>query len=335
MDIKYCKSYAEIGRLLGFSYYNGSVKKAIVKYCKDNGLNAEEIIANNNKPNICLFCGKEIEGKSRFVKKFCNSSCAAKYNNKGRSCGEKTKQKISQTLKGKYQNGILKPHNLGKNTIDNCAKKQKKPQKNNKNITAITIKLSDLINNGLVLNPYNVPYKDGHVYPSKYKERVCVICGNKFRPSLTKNGNISVSNTCSFDCHKQLVSKKSSESMEKNISEGRHQGWKSRNIISYPEKFWADVLDNNHIVYEREKYVFNKYFLDFVIEKNGVKIDLEIDGKQHLYEERQKHDFERDKFLSEQGYVVYRIPWNEINSEKGKETMKNKINDFLLFFNNF
>ena len=81
MDIKYCKSYAEIGRLLGFSYYNGSVKKAIVKYCKDNGLNAEEIIAHNNKPNICLFCGKEIEGKSRFVKKFCNSSCAAKYNN--------------------------------------------------------------------------------------------------------------------------------------------------------------------------------------------------------------------------------------------------------------
>lgn len=71
------------------------------------------------------------------------------------------------------------------------------------------------------------------------------------------------------------------------------------------------------------------------MKKNGIKIDLEIDGKQHLYEERQKHDFERDKFLSEQGYVVYRIPWNEINSEKGKETMKNKINDFLLFFNNF
>lgn len=72
--------------------------------------------------------------------------------------------------------------------------------------------------------------------------------------------------------------------------------------------------------------------MDFFIEKNGVKIDLEIDGKQHLYEDRKIHDKERDEFLTEKGYIIYRVPWNEINSEEGKLLMKNKINDFLTFF---
>ena len=95
---------------------------------------------------------------------------------------------------------------------------------------------------------------------------------------------------------------------------------------------------NNKIAYEHDKPVRinNKhhYFLDFYIERNGKFIDLEIDGKQHQYKDRKESDIQRDKFLKDNGYLVYRINWNEINSENGKQIMKSKITKFLDFYNN-
>lgn len=66
-------------------------------------------------------------------------------------------------------------------------------------------------------------------------------------------------------------------------------------------------MNNNGISYIREDFSTKKYFLDFVIEKGGKKIDLEIDGKQHKYEDRKQHDEERDTYLQKLGYTVYRI----------------------------
>ena len=115
------------------------------------------------------------------------------------------------------------------------------------------------------------------------------------------------------------------------VANGTHKGWKSRNITSYAERFFEQVLSNNHITYNREKKV-GKYFLDFVIGQ----IDLEIDGKQHEYPKRRESDAERDRFLRSEGYFVYRIKWNEINSEDGKIMMRDKIDllmDFIERFN--
>ena len=48
----------------------------------------------------CLFCQKSIE--SKHAKKFCGSSCAAKYNNKNRPPrSEESKKKTSDVMKGK------------------------------------------------------------------------------------------------------------------------------------------------------------------------------------------------------------------------------------------
>lgn len=124
------------------------------------------------------------------------------------------------------------------------------------------------------------------------------------------------------------------------IKEGRHNNWKSRNITSYPELFWKKVLDNHNI-----KYIFNApipkkslgedcqnfYFLDFLI---GGKIDLEIDGKQHRYSERSESDQKRDILLIKNGYIVYRIAWNEISSKEGSLLMKQKIEQFLNWLKN-
>lgn len=129
-----------------------------------------------------------------------------------------------------------------------------------------------------------------------------------------------------------------SEIMNERIKNGLHKGWKSRNIVSYPERFFQKVLklnnidyDFNHVVHKRDLGVndSSSYFLDFFI---GNDIDLEIDGKQHQLTERAESDKIRDELLTKSGYKVYRIKWNEINSKEGKELMKQKINDFLEWY---
>lgn len=144
---------------------------------------------------------------------------------------------------------------------------------------------------------------------------------------------------------KSIPSKKriqaSKTAQQQLVENGNHKGWQSRNIISYPERFWMEVLKNNNIDYSFNHVVNKKthlglddisnYFLDFLI---GEKLDLEIDGKQHKYPERAESDKIRDEILSKNGYIVYRIEWNEINSEEGKQLMKEKIDKFLDFYNN-
>ena len=71
--------------------------------------------------------------------------------------------------------------------------------------------------------------------------------------------------------------------------------------------------------------------------KNGLEKDIygfEIDGKQHKYFERKESDKIRDGLLKKNEFIVYRIEWNEINSENGKQLMKTKIDKFLQWYNN-
>lgn len=166
--------------------------------------------------------------------------------------------------------------------------------------------------------------------------RTCVVCGNTFLVSRNKNGRLSKTSTCSKECHKKLLSNKGKETYINLVNDGRFQGWKSRNKTSYAEFFWSNVLKSNNIDFKRE-YVINvdknkRYFLDFYIYSTNKHIDLEIDGKQHKYKERIFHDKVRDEYISSKNIVVYRIEWNEINSDIGKKIMKDKINNFLLFY---
>lgn len=158
----------------------------------------------------------------------------------------------------------------------------------------------------------------------KKKIKTCKIC---FKILSRQNQSGYCSN-----CVRQLpeYKEKLRHAQLQKVANGTHKGWNARNIKSYAEIFFETVLKNNHIYFEREKKV-GKYFLDFVIGK----LDLEIDGKQHEYDDRKKSDLERDEFLRNQGYFVYRIKWNEINSDEGKEMMEDKINLFLDFLNEF
>lgn len=170
--------------------------------------------------------------------------------------------------------------------------------------------------------------RETHQFKTDFSIRYCSECGKQ----------LSIKNKSGL-CfrHSQIKVHATDEYREKIrqsqlrlVANGTHKGWKSRNIKSYAEKFFETVLNNNNISYDRERYV-GKYFLDFVIGD----IDLEIDGKQHQYEDRKQSDSIRDEYLRSQGYFVYRIKWNEINSVSGKEMMKDKIDLFLDFVEKF
>lgn len=257
-EIKQCISYAEAIRLIfNKNYTNGKLQEKIQEWCLSNyNFDLDKHLREyKNRKVYCLYCGKEIIGKDKFNKKFCNNSCAAKYNNSNRV----------------------------------RVKKEKK---------------------------------------SKLKHKcVCVVCGKEFLSTHKHSTHCSPKCTAS-DLN---VKKKLQNKVQERINNGTFSGWQSRNITSYPEQFWIKVLDDHNITYIREDFSTKKYFLDFLIEKNGKKIDLEIDGKQH--KDRKDHDKERDKYLTGLGYVVYRIDWNSINNQKGKDLMKSKIEAFLEYYN--
>lgn len=222
----------------------------------------------NKNPKTCKECGKKIP----FDKKensFCNNSCSATYNNKGRIRTEESKRKVAESIR----------------------------KLNNK--------------------------KD------EYIDKVCPICETIFTKRNTTRENRA--KYCSEDCRKIGRSKNLSKAVQERIKNGLHKGWQSRNILSYPEKFFIEVLNNNNIKFEHNKPIKKRelglecssnYFLDFYIECGN--IDLEIDGKQHELGERKTHDIDRDDILTKNGYNVYRIKWKSINNKKVKNILKKK-----------
>ena len=322
---------SEICKLLDIEYKNKNalyIDNKLLEYSQYIGLYTREDISSNNlhkrywnnqikiyndNPKICVNCGKIIPFEKR-LNICCSTSCAVSYGNKQKQPKSKnSKDKLKNTIRIKKNNGTYKTSN---NTI------YKK------------ISILELINQGKILNENNYVYINKQLNENTLREKTCLICGRKYYGIINKSGNISKGKTCSDKCHKELMILRGKENAFKVISEGRFIGWQSRNIKSYAEKFWNQVLQNNNVEYIHEYHLDKKYFLDFYIVKNGVKIDLEIDGKQHKYKDRIEHDKIRDEYIKSKNIIVYRIDWNEIKSKDGSKCMKDKIDKFLSFYNN-
>lgn len=111
------------------------------------------------------------------------------------------------------------------------------------------------------------------------------------------------------------------------VAAGTHQGWLRRNVLSYPEQFWKQVLDNNNISYEHDYAISTgktHYLLDFFIDGY---IDLEIDGGQHELPEAIEHDKKRNEYVLSQGWHVYRIKW--ISPRGDKQAVIKQIDEFI------
>ena len=139
--------------------------------------------------------------------------------------------------------------------------------------------------------------------------------------------------------HSVKTRKQLSKIQKENFKKGINKGWSSRKIVSFPESFWKRVLDNNGITYQFQLRVSHSelgmkshscYFLDFGLPG---KVDLEIDGAQHRF--RTEYDEKRNKNLENNGWIIYRVKWNDVQSQNGKMEMKKKIDVFLTWYKNF
>lgn len=277
-------------------------------------------------PKYCKCCSKVIPYDAKTnpakykLRNFCSSSCAAKVNSK-RVHTKESNLKTSATL-------LAKRYSEGQEAYE----------------TKFRAKKENRARSTSIKNASKYYYED-LTFGNDYV--VCPYCNLRFgqlQPSHLKLHNKSINDLfAEFGAEYKIISDKTFAKkveagkvvQQRLLDEGTHKGWQSRNITSYAEQFWMQVLDNNGIKYQREvpiKHNTSNYFLDFVLEPNGTLVDLEIDGKQHTYSDRIKSDVIRDLFLTKQGYLVYRITWNEVSSKLGKEQMAQKINDFLEFY---
>jgi very-short-patch-repair endonuclease len=141
--------------------------------------------------------------------------------------------------------------------------------------------------------------------------RVCKNCGNSFNA-------LARTKICSDVCRSKIKSDSAKLAYQTKIKNGNFVGWKARTKEpSYPEQYFIDLFKNEKIEgYVRELNV-GKWFIDFAF--SDKMLAVEIDGKQHERQDRKEKDFEKDRFLVENGWRVIRIKWkNPIN-------VKNKI----------
>lgn len=82
-----------------------------------------------------------------------------------------------------------------------------------------------------------------------------------------------------------------------------------RKTETWAEKLvWKWLRDRRFAAYKfRRQHPFGEYCLDFFCEE--ARVNIELDGGQHGFPERQKHDAEREKFLASHGIKTLRF-WN-------------------------
>jgi very-short-patch-repair endonuclease len=155
---------------------------------------------------------------------------------------------------------------------------------------------------------------------------ICRFCGISFTtlisPSRTK--------ICGSDDCKVLQNELKVISLSEGAKKGRQtakdrgtfSGWKKRTKEpSYPEQYFIDLFNNENINgFEREHNV-GRWFIDFAFLDK--KIAIEIDGKQHQH--RKHLDEEKDNFLRENGWTVFRIEWFNPINEKNRNKLYPKI----------
>jgi hypothetical protein len=110
--------------------YNEIIKELNISYrCVSNrafrlGL---KVIKPHREDILCKNCGEIINKTISDEKQFCNSSCAAHYNNKGRKHSEETKEKIRKSLvKNTIHVSIIKEKTKKKPKITRICKNCKK-----------------------------------------------------------------------------------------------------------------------------------------------------------------------------------------------------------------
>lgn len=176
---------------------------------------------------------------------------------------------------------------------------------------------------------------------NKKDDKECKECKKLFAPSARRK------TFCSRNCARINNIPKFIEagknSIAISIASGTHKGWAPRTGLSFAEKYYKDQLDKSGY---KEKYIINHpisqmdlgmdkpycYYIDFYFPE--LRLCLEIDGKQHLHEDRMESDKIRDSFLAKAGYEMYRIPWMGIKTQPDLIKTEENVKTLLSFLEN-
>lgn len=129
--------------------------------------------------------------------------------------------------------------------------------------------------------------------------------------------------------HDEVSKEKMREARLKFLHEHPEKtAWRQSNL-SYPEKMFKNMLIEEHL---DEKYLIIReycifpYYIDFAFV--DIKVAVEIDGSQHMEEERHKRDMKKDELLISNGWRVLRFTASDVLNKR-----QYVINTLMQFLN--
>lgn len=165
-----------------------------------------------------------------------------------------------------------------------------------------------------IIRLYTIELKSINYISKKYnigKCKVCKIIGEKIR-SRSESAKISRNSRVGFK-HSEESKKKMREHRIRWMKENPEKtAWRQSNI-SYPEKLFLEKvikeeLDKKHLIVREMS--FHPYFIDFAFVNE--KVAVEIDGSQHLREDKLKSDIKKNNLLQYNNWKVFRVTAKEV-----------------------
>ena len=176
----------------------------------------------------------------------------------------------------------------------------------------------------------------GRLSERNYTIQKCLECEKEF---LRKNKKQKF---CSYKCaatrnidrfkNPDLIEKRKIK-IQQSIENGTFKGWSHRNKFkqSYAEEYFEKLLNENNLFRNKDfeiEYKQGRWFVDFAFIPN--KIAVEIDGKQHELPERKSSDQNKDSYLKNHGWTVFRIPWKKVNKEF-YDFLNEKVKEIIVY----
>ena len=285
-----------------------------IKYCTIHDINITHFkMGKESKipPTKCKYCNNNIIATG-YTRQFCNSSCAASYNNSRR---KHRPWSIEQRRAVSNQNKLLPDKNVFLDMINECATQQEVCIELGitfltfqKYCTYFSINISDYFpkTNIIRIHKTHIIKNPRRCQPNTI-EKKCIICNKIFRDY--KWGK---KKTCCVECGRRSASIKQSIYLKTHRSHirGPHQQ-------SYMEMSFEQWLNVNGYKKGIHGYLTEVYFYNPVTKKNGfadfvfpkLHIIIELDGTHHL--KRMDLDKIRDDHLKTRGWNVIRISQRE------------------------
>lgn len=157
-------------------------------------------------------------------------------------------------------------------------------------------------------------------------QRTCTVCSNIFSVDDKQRRKKICSDVCRT-IHNFANAKLAAATRKER---GIKSVWKVRTVKpSYAEQYFITLFEKRKFPKWQREVPFGKWFADFAFPT--LKLVVEVDGKQHREAARHQNDLEKDKFIAQLGWTVFRIEWSNPTSLRGKERLYPQLDKLIEF----